>query len=73
MNQIFNSASKLVLLYIVGILGILTLLAGGWSVITGTFGEAAKIILAAFGTSLTFVMGFYFGSKGDPSQPYAGK
>ena len=73
MSEIMKSASKIVLLWIVGILGILALIAGIYSVITGTFGEAAKIILNAFGSALTFVLGFYFGSKGDPAQPYAGK
>lgn len=63
----------MVLLYIVGVLGLLTLVAGIFSVVTGTFGEAAKIILAAFGVALNFVLGFYFGSKGDPTLPNAGK
>lgn len=65
MSNITKSASKLVLLYIVAILGILSLVAGIFSVITGTFGEASKIILSAFGVALNFVLGFYFGYKGD--------
>jgi len=65
MKNITSSASKLVLLYIVMILGILSLVAGIWSVVTGTFGEASKIILSAFGVALNFVLGFYFGYKGD--------
>lgn len=65
MNKIFGSASKLVLLYIIAILGLLSLFAGAWSVATGTLSEAAKIILAAFGVALNFVLGFYFGYKGD--------
>lgn len=73
MNSIFESASKLVLLYIVGILGLLSLLAGGWSIATDTFGEAAKIILTSFGSVTTFVMGYYFGAKGDTTQPFGGK
>ncbi len=73
MNNITSSASKLVLLYIIAILGILSLFAGVWSIATGTFGEAAKIILALFGTANSFVLGFYFGSKGESSQPFAGK
>lgn len=72
-NKIMGSASKLVLLFIVGILGTLALFAGVWSVKTGQFSEAAKELLSLFGTAVTFVMGFYFGSKGDPNQPYAGK
>lgn len=73
MNKITSSASKLVLLYIVAVLGLLALFAGVWSVAMGTFGEAAKIILALFGSAITFVLGFYFGSKGEPSEPFAGK
>ena len=73
MNNITSSASKLVLLYIIAILGILSLFAGVWSTATGTFGEAAKIILALFGTANSFVLGFYFGSKGESNQPFAGK
>lgn len=73
MNNITSSASKLVLLYIIAILGILSLFAGVWSIATGTFGEAAKIILALFGTANSFVLGFYFGSKGESNQPFAGK
>lgn len=65
MNNITKSASKLVLLYIIAILGILSLVAGIFSVITGTFSEASKIILSAFGVALNFVLGFYFGYKGD--------
>lgn len=72
-NKIMSSASKLVLLFIVAILGLLALFAGLWSVRMSEFNEAAKEILSLFGTAVTFVMGFYFGSKGDPNQPYAGK
>lgn len=68
MKNITSSASKLVLLYIVMILGILGLVAGIYSVVTQSFGEASKIILSAFGVALNFVLGFYFGYKGD-SQP----
>ncbi len=69
MKNITSSASKLVLLYIVAILGLLALMAGGYSIFTNTFGEASKICLAAFGVALNFVLGFYFGYKGDPVQP----
>lgn len=73
MSDITKSASKLVLLYIVGILGVLALVAGIYSLTTETFSEAAKIVLGSFTGSVTFLLGFYFGSKGDPNQPYAGK
>lgn len=69
MNTITKSASKLVLLYIVMILGILALFAGIWAVIHGSFGEAEKLILSMFGSALTFLLGFYFGYKGDTPKP----
>lgn len=73
MSKITGSASKLVLLSIIAVLNILSIVAGVYSVMTGTFSEAAKVILALFGTANSFVLGFYFGSKGEPSEPFAGK
>lgn len=73
MNDITKSASKLVLLYIVAILGVLALFAGIWDVVHGQFGEVTKIILAVFGSAVNFLFGFYFASKGDPSLPNSGK
>lgn len=69
MNTITKSASKLVLLYIVMILGILALFAGIWAVIHGSYGEAEKLILSMFGSAITFLFGFYFGYKGDTQKP----
>ena len=68
MQRILSSATKLVLLWVVFILGVLSLFAGIVSVLQGTFSEAAKVILASFGGTLTIVIGFYFGSlmKGQP-------
>lgn len=73
MNRILESASKMVLLYLVAILGILALIAGGWSIITGEFNDASKQILVAFAGAITFVFGFYFNSKGDSTLPGQGK
>jgi uncharacterized membrane protein HdeD (DUF308 family) len=73
MSKIMSSASKLVLLYLVAILGVLALIAGVHAVITGTFNDAEKAILVAFTGAVTFVFGFYFNSKGDPSEPHDGK
>ncbi len=69
MNNITSSASKLVLLYIVAILGVLALTAGIFSIVTGTFGEASKEIISAFGTVITLVLGYYFGYKGETPKP----
>lgn len=72
MNEITKSASKVVLLAIIAVLCILALVAGIVGVVRGSL-EPVKEILSLFGSALSFVLGFYFGSKGDPSQPYAGK
>lgn len=73
MENILQSASKLVLLYLVGILGILTLVAGIHGVLAGTFTDIEKGIITAFTGAITFVFGFYFNSKGDTTLPNAGK
>ena len=75
MNKILESASKMVLLYLVFILGILALIAGTHSILAGQFDDAAKAILASFGGAITFVFGFYFNSKGDQNSnlPFGGK
>jgi len=65
MKNITKSASKLVLLYVVFILGLLTMFAVCWDVTHGTFNEITKIIVGIFGSSVTFLFGFYFGYKGD--------
>ena len=65
MKNITSSATKIVLLYIVGILGLLALAAGMYSILTETFSEAAKIVLASFTGSVTFLLGYYFGYKGE--------
>lgn len=73
MNKILESASKLVLIYLVFILGILALVAGVMSVWTGDFNDASKAIITAFAGAITFVFGFYFNSKGDTTLPGQGK
>ena len=73
MKTITSSASKIVLLTLVGVLATLALVAGIHAVLTGQFNDAEKAILVAFTGSLTFVFGFYFNSKGDPTLPNAGK
>lgn len=73
MKEIFTSASKIVLLSLVAVLAILALVAGIHAVISGTFNDAEKAILTAFTGAITFVFGFYFNSKGDPTLPNAGK
>lgn len=72
-NKILESASKMVLLYLVAILGILALIAGGWSIITGEYNDASKAVIVAFSGAVTFVFGFYFNSKGDSNVPNGGK
>lgn len=69
--EILKSASKIVLLLVVITLVVLALFSGIWGVINNTL--APKEIIALFATALTFVMGYYFGAKGDPNQPLSGK
>jgi steroid 5-alpha reductase family enzyme len=73
MTNITSSASKLVLLFLVLVLGILALIAGYHSVMTGDYNDASKAILASFGGAIIYVFGFYFNSKGDSNLPNAGK
>lgn len=72
-KNIFNSATKIVLLYIIFILGILTLAAGLNSIFTGEYTEIAKAVLALFGGVISYVMGYYFGSKGETGSAGNGK
>ncbi len=65
MSKITSSATKIVLLFIIGVLGFLALIAGIYSILTQTFSEASKIILAAFGVVLNMVCAFYFAYKGE--------
>lgn len=72
MSEITKSASKIVLLSVIAVLCILTLVAGIIGVVRGSL-EQFKDILSLFGSALSFVLGFYFNSKGDPNLPNAGK
>lgn len=72
-NKITSSATKLVLLSVMGVLDILALFAGLWGVVTGNMSETIKVILALFVSVVSFLMGYYFGSKGDPTQQHGGK
>jgi hypothetical protein len=72
-NAINKSAAKMVLLGLVGTLIVLSLVAGIYSILTGSYGDAAGIIMVAFSNALSFVLGFYFNTKGDASLPYGGK
>lgn len=72
-QKISSSASKIVLLFLVGILGLMAMVAGIYSILTDTYGDAATIILIAFSNALSLVLGYYFNSKGDPTLPNSGK
>ena len=61
--MIFRSATKIVLLYMVFILGAIVAFATTWDVTHGQFGEVTKVILAAYTSAITFLFGYYFGSK----------
>lgn len=66
MGNITNSATKLVLLYIMFVLGVLALFAGGWGIVQGTLDP--KEITSLFGTSVTFLMGYYFSKPNTPTE-----
>ena len=72
-KNILSSATKIVLLYIIFILGILALAAGMVSIITGEYTEIAKAVLSLFGGVISYVMGYYFGSKGETGSAGANK
>ena len=63
MGNILSSASKVVLLYVVGILGAVAAFAAVWGVVYSTLDP--KELVNQFGTAVTFVLGFYFGRKED--------
>jgi len=69
--EILKSASKIVLLLIILALVLLTAFAGVVGILKGTL--EPKEIITLFGTALTFVLGYYFGNKGDNNLPYGGK
>lgn len=61
MKNILSSATRLVLLYITLVLGILTTFAGVVGIWRGTL--EPKEVITLFGTIITFVIGYYFSSK----------
>jgi hypothetical protein len=63
--DILSSASKIVLLVMVGVLSLLSVISGVHDVWVGSFSEVTKIILVAFTNSLSMVLGFYFAYKGE--------
>ncbi len=68
--KILTSATKVVLLYMVFVLGILASFSVGWDVVHNQFGEVTKVVLAAFSSAVTFLFGHYFGSRQNPpAQP----
>ena len=62
-SEILNSATKLVLLYLIFILGTISLFAGIWDIVHAQFSEVTKIILALFGSVVNFVAGYYFSER----------
>lgn len=72
-NKISNSATKLVLLYLVFILGLLTAFIVVWSTVTGNTNEMTSVVFAGFSGVVGVVIGHYFKSNGDPTLPFGGK
>lgn len=73
MSNITKSATKLVLLFLVGVLGLLTVFVVVWSVIHDNISDLTTAIFAAFSGIVGVVVGYYFNNKGDQSQPFGGK
>jgi hypothetical protein len=73
MNNITQSATKLVLLYIVLILGLMTAFAVIWGIVTNSVNELTMAILASFSGIVGVVVGHYFNKPGDPTLPGGGK
>ena len=67
-ENITKSASKLVLLTLIGVVAVLSIIAGIHDVLAGQFSEVTKVILLAFTNALTFVLGFYFNYKGSEGE-----
>lgn len=65
MSNITGSATKLVLLMLVGVLSLLSVISGIHDVWFGVFSEVTKVIFAAFSSALSGVLGYYFAYKGE--------
>lgn len=63
MTKLFESASKLVLISLIAVLNLIVLIAVIGAIFKG-FGDMEKLILAMFSNALSFVLGYYFNTKG---------
>lgn len=66
MSDLLSSATKVVLLWVMAILGVVTTYSSAIGVYRGTLDP--KDILAIFGSVVTFIIGFYF-SKRESTTP----
>lgn len=73
MNNITGSATKLVLLFIVFILGMMALFAVVWGIVTNQVSEITTAIFASFSGIVGVVVGHYFNKPGDPTISGGGK
>lgn len=73
MKNITSSATKLVLLYIVLILGLLASFAVVWGIIHDNVNELTIAIVTSFTGIVGVVIGHYFNKPGDPTLPGGGK
>ena len=73
MKNITSSATKLVLLYIVFILGMLATFAVVWGIIHDSVNELTIAIVTSFTGIVGVVIGHYFNKPGDPTLPGGGK
>lgn len=62
MKNLLSSPTKIVLLFLVGIMGLLTTIAVIFDIAHGTFSDLTVALLAIFVPSVTLVMGYFFGA-----------
>lgn len=62
MNNISSSALKIVLLFLIGLLGLVTAFSIVWDVTHSAFSDITQILLGSFTAAITLVLGYYFGS-----------
>lgn len=66
-NEIFASATKIVLLWVMLILGVITLFAVSLGIWRASLDS--KDVLAIFSSVVTFIIGYYFSKRENPPTP----
>lgn len=72
MNNISQSALKIVLLFLIALLGLTTAFSVVWDVTHGGYSDITKILLGSFTAAITLVLGYYFGSPNSNGEDNGG-